>query len=327
MSDLSDITAREDFNKARSQARMRQFLGAVRPQHSEMLSFQEVKDVVRPRSESYRGLRTVPIRLIVGSEGRYNDFTREFLPRREHLRSRWTRVDKAHLTNITLPPIKLYEIGGVYFVRDGNHRVSVARLQGVQDIDAEVVSLESELTLDTELTRDSLLQQVLNYEKDRFYRETRLPEILGDAQIEFSAPGRYDEILRHVEGHRFFLGKEEERDISDAESLRSWYENVYLPIAQAIRDNGMLQHFPGRTESDLYVWLVRHWHYLKQRYGEEYSIGAAADDFALQFGYTVRDRLRAFWRWITGRAALNRREALGDPTERPGHDRGPETED
>jgi hypothetical protein len=136
-----DSLAKEDFNRARLRAIFGRALALLRNEKDQLLSLQEVKALLRPESESYRGLRTVPIERIVGSEGRYLDFNRIFLPKREHLRGRWTRVDLAHYQQVHLPPVTLYEIGGVYFVRDGNHRVSVARTQGAEFIDAEVISL------------------------------------------------------------------------------------------------------------------------------------------------------------------------------------------
>ena len=94
-----------------------------------MLSFNDVKKILKPQNEVYAGMQIVPINKIVGSEGRYQDFDNHFLPRTNLLKSRWARVDEAHLNDIVLPPIQLYEIGGLYFVRDGNHRVSVAKMQ------------------------------------------------------------------------------------------------------------------------------------------------------------------------------------------------------
>ena len=88
-------------------------------------------------------MEAVNVDRIVGSEGRYRDFNRHFLPRREFLQSRWVSIDMAHYNDVSLPPVRVYEIGGVYFVRDGNHRVSVARMRGQTMIDAEVTRLDT----------------------------------------------------------------------------------------------------------------------------------------------------------------------------------------
>ena len=147
--------ARSDFGKLRTRETIARILSLLKVQRDEMLSLGDVRSLLRPDSETYRGMQTVLIEKIVGSEGRYKDFNREFLPRHDKLMRRWMRVDVAHYQNITLPPIKLFEIGGVYFVRDGNHRVSVAKSQGAEFIDAEVISLSSRDPLTPGMTREN----------------------------------------------------------------------------------------------------------------------------------------------------------------------------
>jgi hypothetical protein len=114
-------------------------------------------------------MQVVPIEKIVGSEGRYRDFNKTFLPRHNFLRGRWEKVDRAHLKDIVLPPIKLYQIGDYYFVRDGNHRVSVAKSQGVGAIDAEVIEVKSDISLDENVKIEELKETVLKFEKDEFF--------------------------------------------------------------------------------------------------------------------------------------------------------------
>ena len=133
--------ASSDFSRARGKAVLSQIQNFLNTDRDRLLSFNDVKDILKPKNEVYRGNQTVPIKMVVGSEGRYHDFNKFFLPKREHLRYRWQKVDEAHLKDIILPPIQLYEIGGAYFVRDGNHRVSVAKTQNVEFIDAVVTSL------------------------------------------------------------------------------------------------------------------------------------------------------------------------------------------
>lgn len=283
--------ASDDFNRARTQAIFSRILNVLTSRNEEMLSLQDVKDVVRPRTESYRGLQTVPVDRIVGSEGRYRDFNRHFLPKREELRNRWTRVDMAHLSDVTLPAIQLYEIGGLYFVRDGNHRVSVARSQGVQDIDAEVISLKSEIKLDPNLTRDNLQRAVIDYEQKRFYEETKFPELVPDYDIEFSATGRYDDIKHHILVHKYYINQGVEEEIPFESALLSWYHNVYEPIIGVIRAERLLRNFPGRTEADLYTWMVNHWHLLKEKCGQQLSVKEAVMDYA-------RRNTRSLWQRI-----------------------------
>ncbi|HRZ90992.1 MAG TPA: transcriptional regulator, partial [Spirochaetia bacterium] len=146
--DLHSERAEDDFSRARTREFLTRVQGFLDPSRSRLLSLEEVRSVLRPEGETYLGMQAVPLDRIVGSEGRYRDFNRHFLPRFDHLRPRWVRVDVAHYKDVILPPIRLYEIGGLYFVRDGNHRVSVARMQRSVCIDAEVTSLTSELKLE-----------------------------------------------------------------------------------------------------------------------------------------------------------------------------------
>ncbi|MDR0731538.1 MAG: transcriptional regulator, partial [Treponema sp.] len=224
---IYNVQAIDDFNSARNRALFSRIQHFMNTDRDRLLSFHDVKEILRPKNEVYRGMQIVPIKLIVGSEGRYRDFNKAFLPRRSHLQARWTRVDKAHLENITLPPIQLYEIGGVYFVRDGNHRVSVARTQGVEQIDAEVTSLSSEIKITPQMTTDELTTALIEYEKNIFYEKTGFGELTGFYGLNFTMPGRYDVIYNHILVHKYYLneGKEEEIPFSDA--LISWYHNVY----------------------------------------------------------------------------------------------------
>ncbi len=276
--------AHEDFNKARSRALFSSILSLLKLEKDELLSLQEVRDIIKPGSESYRGMKAVPISLITGSEGRYRDFTRYFLPRHRHLRGRWERVDLAHHKQVILPAIKLYEIGGVYFVRDGNHRVSVARAQGVEFIDAEVISLNSRLKLKANMTAPALKREVISLEKKEFYAFTGLAEKRPQPIIEFSATGRYDEIIRHINGHKYYLNQGQEKEISFAKGMISWFDNVYMPLINVIGEEKILNYFPGRTDADLYVWIVRHWDALKKKYGEGFTLKEAAVNFRSLYG-------------------------------------------
>jgi hypothetical protein len=266
------------------------------------LSFEEVKALLRPQAQAYRGLQVVPIDLIVGSEGRYQDFSNQFLPRRDHLRHRWARVDEAHIKDIILPPISLYELGGVYFVRDGNHRVSVARSMGTLAIDAEVIALDSEITIVPGIDAETLRQKVIDYEYHRFILKTSILELFPEADLRLSSTGQYDEIYLHIMGHKYFINQGQAAEIPFADAVHSWYEKVYMPIVEIVRDERLLERFPGRTEADLYVWIIKHWHYLKEKYGEDVTVRDAADSYSTLFGITPVRRFRdflarlAFWK-------------------------------
>ncbi|GAB6390692.1 MAG: transcriptional regulator [Treponematales bacterium] len=276
------VRAAEDFTRARNKALLQKIQHFMR--RDELLSFHDVKEMLKPRHEVYRGLTQVPIALIVGSEGRYRDFNKCFLPKSEFLRARWERVDRARLSDIPLPAIQLYEIGGAYFVRDGNHRVSVARAQGAEEIDAEVTSLSSEIAITPNMTAEELRAAVVDYEKKLFYEKTKFGELTGDENLNFTIPGRYDVIYQHILVHKYYLNQKREGEMPFDEALVSWYKEVYSPIIKIIKDEWLLFDFPGRSSSDLYVWIVKHWDTLKKDYDVHYAMSDAARDFANKYG-------------------------------------------
>ena len=235
-------------------------------------------------------MQTVSISKIVGSEGRYRDFNKYFLPRSEFLRARWERVDMARIRDIPLPAIQLYEIGGAYFVRDGNHRVSVARSFGGEDIDAEVTSLSSEIAITPSMTVDELRQAVIEYEKKIFYEKTDFGKYTQDLNLDFTQPGCYDVIYNHILVHKYYLNQNQKGELPFGEALVSWYNNVYNPVITIIREQWLLVNFQGRTEADLYVWIIKHWDFLKKKYGK-YSLSKAAGDFSKKYG---KDRGKLF---------------------------------
>lgn len=277
MSDFIRNQAEEDFTRARNKALFNEIQNFLNPDKSRLLSFHDVKKILKPKNEVYIGMKTVPIQKIVGSEGRYQDFDNHFLPKASNLRQRWERVDEAHLNDVVLPPIQLYEIGGLYFVRDGNHRVSVSKAQGVQYIDAEVISLQTEIMLKPGITPENILSEVIQYEKRVFYGETGFGDLTDDWNLDFTSPGQYDVIYNHILVHKYYINTGIKEEIPFNDALVSWYKNVYQPVMHAIKKKKLLKKFRSRTASDLYVWIIKQWDDLKQKYGIEYSLDAATD--------------------------------------------------
>lgn len=284
--------ARDDFNRARSRATFSNILNALTPEKQRLLSLEDVKNMLQPKGQSYKGMQVVDIDHIVGSEGRYKDFNFAFLPKREFIRGRWESVDRAHLSDVILPPIKLYEIGGVYFVRDGNHRVSVAKSQGVKAIDAEVIELDTEIKLEPGLTNSELKWMVIDYEKQQVLQDTGLDSVIDPKEIHFTETGRWVELLRHIQGHKYFLNLDKEEEIPFLEAAESWYKNLYLPIVEIIFRDNILSRFPGRSFGDLYMWIIKHWDGLKHKYGDDFSLNEAANDYAQRFGKGWKERLK-----------------------------------
>jgi hypothetical protein len=284
--------AEEDFARARTRELLSRLSRLLDPEREKLLPFEEVKAILRPSSETYVGMEAVPVDRIVGSEGRYRDFNRHFLPKREFLKSRWVSVDMAHYNEVPLPPVRIYDVGGVFFVRDGNHRVSVARMQGQTMIDAEVTKLDTLIDLKPGTTLEDLKREVIEYEKKRFYEKVSYGAITGDGDLDFTSTGRYDQILEHILVHKYYLNQGIQGEILLSQALWSWYENVYRPVVAAIQEEGLLTRFPGRTASDLYMFIVQHWDELKRKYGLEFSLGEAARDYGQRFGTSPFSRLK-----------------------------------
>lgn len=137
-----------DFTRALRRAFFYRLVARLRGDPSRAASFEEATRALGARNKLRLGRRVVAVDKIVGSVGRSRDFDGEFLPIRRGLAERWKRVDRAFHRGVELPPVELYELGGSYFVVDGNHRVSVARYHGAAAIDAEVVELRGRRSTD-----------------------------------------------------------------------------------------------------------------------------------------------------------------------------------
>jgi hypothetical protein len=140
----------KDFHRALLKASLHRWKDRLRKDlvNERLLSFDEAKSALAQWNQVYRGMRVVEVEKITGSVGRYKDFDESFLPNKKSMRQRWSHVDRAYHQGVELPAVSLYKIGDAYFVRDGNHRVSVARFHGVAAIDAEVVEIRGQMRKD-----------------------------------------------------------------------------------------------------------------------------------------------------------------------------------
>jgi hypothetical protein len=261
--------ARRDFSQARMKAFWQTVWANVTNQETELLSFDEVKEKLRLNNKRYLGLQNVPLNKIIGSVGRYQDFTRTFLPRRSVDKERWEQVDALARGFKGFPPVELYKVGDAYFVIDGNHRISVARQLKAKTIEAYVTELMTPVGLDENTKQDDL---IIKAGYADFLRRTKLNIVRPDSEVVLTEPGMYPAILEHIQVHKYFLDLEHSKDHSWEEAVASWYDNVYVPMINAIRDMELLEEIPDRTEADLYVWLIRHQEALKRLYGEDAEV-------------------------------------------------------
>lgn len=255
MDDEFASLARSDYQSARLRAFMRDILAALKRERNTLLDYDEVKEQLHIGGPIYRGVQTVRVDQIVGSLNRYQDFDRVFLPKQDQTAGRWQSVSRAFYSEISLPPVVLYKVGQVYFVVDGHHRVSVARQQGQEFIDAEVRECSTRVNITPDLKPEDL--EILHSKVD-FLEATELDRIRPGANIKLTIPDGFERMLEHIAVHRYFMGLDQQRDISDGEAVAHWYDTVYLPIVQVIRESGILEEFPSKTEGDLYLWVLDH---------------------------------------------------------------------
>lgn len=268
---------RADFERARQKAFFHDLMAVLRRRPNDLIPYHEVKKRVSPEGESYRGLQTVPVAKIIGSVDRFQDFDRAFLPRQNYTASRWQNVDRAFHQDVTLPPVQLYKVGDVYFVKDGNHRVSVARERGVEFIDAEVIEGHIRVPLYASMSAAELLLQV---EYAEFLRLTDLDRIRPEHDIRPTALGRYDEIWDQILLHYEWMREHSDCPVSIEEAVIGWYENVYQPIVRVARERGVMDRFHDRTEADIYLWVMAHRHELEERGGTDVSASTSAEIYA-----------------------------------------------
>ncbi|MFN2240859.1 MAG: DUF4032 domain-containing protein [Anaerolineae bacterium] len=274
--------ADEAFSQARRRVLFRRILKFFTGSQPDiLLSFDEVRAKLKIRGQHYAGLQTIPLDKIAGSVGRYQEFNRAFLPTQEHIRERWKRIYEVAHSAAGFPPIDVYQIGDVYFVRDGHHRVSVLKELGATSIEATVTALETPIPLAADV--DDLALD-LKAEYAAFLQETKLDVLRPGQPIEFTLPGQYQKLYEHIAVHRHYLGLREEREIPWKEAVVRWYDEVYYPTVQAIAEEDVLAAFPERTEADLYMWIIEKRHYLVERDDHEVTLGEAASEFSREFG-------------------------------------------
>lgn len=249
------ITALSEFKQARRQARRQQLSARWGGRDLLLLPFETIRAQLKQRNPMYKGIQEILITKIVGSVGRYREFNRSFQPLNDSLQARWVNVHSLATSLEGWPPIEVYEIGNVYFVKDGNHRASVAKAMGNEIIEAHVWEFPEEVQI---RPQDSLDEVLIRFGRRNFLEATRLDQIRPDHNIKVTTPGRFTELLAQIEDVQAKLSYIDRQEMSYAEAVQAWYDMVYLPVVQIIREAGLLDNFADRTETDLFVWLSIH---------------------------------------------------------------------
>ena len=215
-----------------------------------ILPFEEVVEALGNRGERSLGLQSIVLDSIVGTVDRSRDFDRRFRPTSQRVRGRWQRIAEAQRRGQAMPPISVYRIGDIHFVRDGHHRVSVARAQGRVDIDAYVTEVRTAVAPAGGLR---LADLPLKSHQRVFYERVPLPPPAQE-RIELSDPWGYAELAEGVEAWGFRAMHSRQEYLTREEVARAWFEEDYLPITAALRESRLIG--PGETETEAYARVV-----------------------------------------------------------------------
>lgn len=279
---MAPRSSQQAFTAAQRRGFVQDVLAELSGRSGDLLPFDQVREGLRLGEPAGQArLEEIPLDRIVGSVGRYRDFNRAFLPRPHLDPARWVRIDQLRGRQ-PLPPIDVFQVGDAYFVRDGNHRVSVARARGDTTIRAHVIEIPVRVPLGPDTSVDDL---ILKAEYARFLEATALDHLWAAeagtpaSHIELTRPGGYQSLLQHIQVRQFYMGLRSNTFPSLPEAAADWYRTVYLPIVERIRASGILSRFPGRTEADLYLWIAENRARLQIHYGKGEAARDAVDTF------------------------------------------------
>ena len=244
--------ARTDFSRARRRQAVSRLARRIRREPGDVnliLPFEEVVEALGFRGERGRGLQSITLDAIVGTVDRSREFDRRFRPTSRRVRGRWERIAEAERRGQAMPPISVYRIGDVHFVKDGHHRVSVARAQGRREIDAYVTEVLTEVGLDGGLRVADLPMK--GHQRVFFERVPLAPQ--ARSRIQLSDPWDYAKLAEGVEAWGFRLIQARREPMTREQVAEAWFTDEYEPIVAAIRDAGLV----GRgTEAEAYVRVV-----------------------------------------------------------------------
>jgi hypothetical protein len=249
-SGFSSSDAQSDFARARRARVLGEVARWMRREPGDVgqiLPFEEVVEALGRAGQVDRGLQVVPLDAIVGTVDRAADFDRGFRPTTTRLRSRWERIAAAQRRGEALPPVSLYQVGELYFVRDGHHRVSVAKSLGRMDIDAYV----TEVTTRLKLGRDLRVSELPLKDHERLFRERVPLDPARRARIALSDPWDFGLLAEMVEAWGFRMMQERGSFADRVEVARRWFDDEYAPVSEMLRSGELIER--GETDAEAYM--------------------------------------------------------------------------
>jgi hypothetical protein len=246
--------AQDDFSRARRSQLLAELGRRLRREPDDVgliLPFDEVVEALGMVGEVELGLQTIQLDSVVGTVDRTRDFDRGFRPTTPRVRGRWQRIAAAQRRGEAFPPISVYRVGDLHFVRDGHHRVSVAKSLGRADIDAYVTQVRTRIGTGDELRLADL--PLKGHERLFGERVPLAPE--QRARVRPSDPWDFGTLAEGVEAWGFRVMQERREYMDREEVARLWYEEDFLPVVETLRQGDFIR--PSETDSDAYVRVVR----------------------------------------------------------------------
>jgi hypothetical protein len=246
---LPGLDAQHDFLRARRQATIARLAARLRGEPNDIgviLPYEEVLEALGFVSERRLGLEVVPLDAIVGTVDRERDFDRRFRPTSGRTRTRWEQIAAAMRRGEPMPPVDLAKIGELYFVRDGHHRVSVARALGWRDIDAYVTEVVTRLGAEKTI---ALADLPLKSHERFFWERVPLPDD-ARSEIRLSDPWGYARLAEGVEAWAFRTIQAQGEALDREQSARLWLETEYRPVVAMLREADLIG---SRTETEAYM--------------------------------------------------------------------------
>jgi hypothetical protein len=244
--------AEHDFLRIRRRQVLSRLAGWLRREPddvSDVLPFDEVVAALGRTGERRLGLQVIPLDSIVGSVDRTRDFDRWFRPRSGRSRERWERLARAQRRGEAIPPVDVYRVGDLHFVRDGHHRVSVAHALGFRSIDAYVTEVTTKLDATGIARRGDLITKDL---RRVFLDRVPLPGP-ALATILVTRAWSYAVLSEVVEAWGFRLMQQEGRFLDRATVARRWYAEEYRPVVRMLAQADLVGE---RTEAEAYLHLA-----------------------------------------------------------------------
>lgn len=246
---LSELDADTDFQRARRRQVLSKLARRLRGEPDDInliLPFDEVVRVLGRTGEQQLGLHTIELRSIVGSVDRTRDFDRNFRPTSNRSGARWRGINLAQRQGKAMPPISVYRVGDLHFVRDGHHRVSVALALGHEVIEASVTEVLTQVPAVGISDRGDLV--IKDFE--RLFRQ-RVPLPAEAAKtIRVSDPWSYAELSENVEAWAFRLVQDAGEYLDRTQAARRWYDEEYRPVVEMLREADLIG---SGTEAEAYL--------------------------------------------------------------------------